>query len=116
MKPKRLPSLRQRKRYLVFRVISDHPLDYPNVKDAIWRSMENWLGQNELAKALPRLIRNLWDGRAKRGFLQCTPRYVDQIKVALALIRQIGDQKVIFSVVRVSGTIKAAKEKTVSRG
>jgi len=112
MKLKKMPSLRDRKRYLVFRIISEAPLDYPNVKGAIWHSMENWLGQNELAQASPRLIKNLWDGRKKKGYLQCSPKYVDQVKMALALIKQIGDQRVIFHVIRVSGTIKSAKDKT----
>ena len=112
MKLKRMPSMRSRKRYLIFRVHSGGPLDYPNVRDAVWDSMEKWLGQNELAQAEPRLIRNLWDGRQKKGFLQCSPRYVDHIKMALALIHQIGDQRVIFQVLRVSGTIKSGKEKT----
>jgi len=112
MKLKKLPSLREKKRYLVFRIISESPLDYPNVKGAMWHSMENWLGQNELAQASPRLVKNLWDGRKKKGFLQCTPKYVDQVKVALALIKQIGDQRVIFQVIRVTGTIKSGKDKT----
>ncbi len=112
MKLKKLPSLRLPKRYLVFRIISENPLDYPNVKGAIWNSMEKWLGQDGLAKASPRLIKNLWDGREKKGFLQCHPKYVDHIKVSLALIKQIGDQKVIIQVLRVSGTIKSGKNKT----
>jgi RNase P/RNase MRP subunit POP5 len=74
--------------------------------------MENWLGQNELAQASPRLIKNLWDGRQKKGYLQCAPKYVDQVKMALALIKQIGDQRVIFQVIMVTGTIKSGKIKT----
>jgi len=111
MKMKKLPSMRSRKRYVIFKIHSDNPLDYSNVKNAMWHSMENWLGQNELAQAEPRLIKNLWDGRKKTGFLQCSPRYVDQIKMSFALIHQIGDQRVIFQVLRVSGTIKSGKEK-----
>lgn len=110
MKLKRLPSMRESKRYLYFRVVSEGAIDYTNVKNAIWNSMSNWLGQNELAQASPRLIRNLWDG--KKGVLRCHPRYVDNVKMALALISQIGDQKVIFHVLRVSGTIRSGREKT----
>ena len=112
MKLKSKPSLREKKRYLTFRIISEEPLDYDNVKGAIWHSMENWLGQNELAQASPRLIKNLWNPKTSSGFLQCSPKYVDQIKVALALIKQIGDTRVIFQVLRVSGTIKSGLDKT----
>jgi len=37
---------------------------------------------------------------------------VDLVKVGLALIHQIGDQRVIFQTLRVSGTIKSGKKKT----
>lgn len=104
--------MRSRKRYVIFRVHSGGPLEYSNVKDVIWNSLGDWLGQNELAQAAPRLIKNLWDGRQKRGFLQCSPKYVDQVKISLALIHQIGEQRVVFQVLRVSGTIKSGKDKT----
>lgn len=114
MKLKSLPSMRSKKRYVIFKVHSSEPLEYSNVKDAVWNSLENWLGQNELAQAAPRLIKNLWDGRQKKGFMQCNLKYVDQVKMSVALIHQIGDQRVIFQVLRVSGTIKSGKDKIKS--
>jgi RNase P/RNase MRP subunit POP5 len=109
---KSTPTLRAKKRYIVFKVHSEGEMqDFLNIRGAIWNSLESWLGEAGLAKAGVRIINNLWDGRKQVGFLQCSPRYVDQVKVALALVHQIGDQRVIIQVLRVSGTIKSGKEK-----
>ena len=55
MRLKSLPSLRGKKRYVIFRIHSESPLNYPNVRDAILDSLANWLGQNEMAKAKIRM-------------------------------------------------------------
>ena len=105
--------MRPRKRYIVFKVHSEQKLAYENVRDAVWNSLENWLGERDLASAQVRIIRNLWDAKAQKGFVQCSHKYVDPVKVGLALIHQIGDSRVIFQVLRVSGTIKAGKKSII---
>ena len=107
-----MPSTRESKRYIIFRVISDEMVDYGAVRDALWNSMTHWIGEAELGKAGVRIIRNLWSSREKTGFIQVHPKYVDAVKVAMGLIHQLGDQRVIFQSIRVSGTIKSGKEKT----
>ena len=106
---KRLPSMREKKRYIVFTVISERPVDYDFVRDALWNSMTHWIGEAGLAKAGIRLVKNLWDRNGQRGFIQVHPKYVDAVKVSMGLIHQLGDQRVIFQSIRVSGTIKSGK-------
>jgi len=137
MKRLKSPStLRAKKRYIIFRVHSESPeetssretaparsrrmhaeagegmFDFLNIRGAIWNSLESWLGEAGLAKANVSFIMNLWDSRKHTGFISCSPKYVDQVKVALALVHQIGDERVVIQVLRVSGTIKAGKGKT----
>jgi RNase P/RNase MRP subunit POP5 len=112
MRLKRLPSMREKKRYVVFRVISEQPVDYAAARDALWNSMTHWIGEAGLGRAGIRIVRNLWRGGDQSGFVQASPKYVDAVKVAMSLIHQIGDQRVIFQSLRVSGTIKAGKEKS----
>lgn len=107
-----LPSLRESKRYIVFKVHSKEKLDYSTVQNAAWNSLLNWLGEKDLSKANVRMIRNLWDHNKQTGFIKCSPKFVDAIKVSLSLVHQIGDQRVIFQTLRVSGTIKSGKTKT----
>jgi RNase P/RNase MRP subunit POP5 len=111
---KRLPSMRASKRYVVFRVISEERADYGTVRDALWNSMTHWIGEAGLARSGARLIKNLWNQREQKGFIQVSPKHVDAVKVAMGLIHQIGDQRVIFQSLRVSGTIKSGRDKTSS--
>jgi len=112
MKLRRKSSLKENKRYIVFRIHSQEKINYSNAKNAVFNSLDHWLGERELAKANVRFIQNLWDPRKQQGFIRCSHRYVDAVKVGLSLIHQIGDSKVIFQTLRVSGTIKSAKKKT----
>ncbi|MFH1237454.1 MAG: Rpp14/Pop5 family protein [Candidatus Aenigmatarchaeota archaeon] len=111
-KPARLrhmPSQVERKRYVFFRIQSSMRLDFSEARNAIMGSMIGWMGESGMAKAKPWVIRNLWSDR--EGVIQCSHKYVDDVKFALALVRQIGDSKAIFQTVRVSGTLKSGKEK-----
>jgi ribonuclease P/MRP protein subunit POP5 len=71
-------------------------------------ALEKWLGEIGLATAKVEILRNLWNAKTQTGIIKCSHRYVDNIKIGLALITQIGDEKVVFQVQRVSGTIKSA--------
>lgn len=111
MKLKNMPSLRNKKHYITFRLYSEGKLDFNSTRDALWNSLLNWMGEGDLAKARVRIIKNLWNSREQTGFISCSPKYVDQVKLGMALVRQIGDKRAVFQTLRVSGTIKSAKEK-----
>ncbi len=107
-----LPSLRESKRYIVFKVHSTERLDYASMQNAAWNSLLNWMGEKELSRANVRIIKNLWNPSLQTGFIQCSPKFVDAVKMGLSLVHQIGDQRVIFQTLRVAGTIKSGKNKT----
>lgn len=109
MKLKKLPTQRESKRYVFFRANSSDELGYPEVRNAVMNSLLNWMGSEKFAWAKPWVIKNLW--KANSGVLQCSHKYVDDVKVGLALIHQIGESKVIFQTLRVSGTLKSGKRK-----
>ena len=108
---KSLPSLKSKKRYIVFEIISQNKLDYFNVKDAVWNSLSNWMGEKNLAAANVRIIKNLFSPEKGKGFIQCNHKAVDAVKTALSLIHQIGDERVVFQTLKVTGTIKSGKNK-----
>jgi len=111
MKLKNPPTVRGKKRYVVFRLHSKEGIDYFSMKNAVWNSLHNWMGEAGLGKANVRIIKNLYEPGSGKGFIQCDPRYVDQVKMGLSLVHQIGDQRVVFQTIRVSGTIKSGKGK-----
>lgn len=109
MKLKTLPSQRESHRYIFFKIHSDFKLNYNEVKNAVTNSAMNWLGSEDFAKSKLWLIKNMF--KPSECVIKCSHKYVDEIKVSLALLRQIGDSKVIFQSYRVSGTIKSGKSK-----
>lgn len=102
------PALREKKRYIVFRIHSDEKIPYFNIKSAIFDSILEFLGEKGFSQASPRLIKNLYTG--KTGFLQTNPKFVDPVKMSLSLIHQIGDSPAIFQTLKVSGTIQSGKK------
>jgi len=109
MRLKKLPSQREGRRYVFFRVHTSESLGYPEVRNAIMNSLLNWMGSEKFAKAKPWVIKNLW--KSNGGVIQCSHKYVDDLKVGLALVHQIGDSRVVFKTMRVSGTIKSGEKK-----
>ena len=103
------PSMSDRKRYVFFRVHCSRPFDFSEMRNAVNDSLLNWMGSEKFAKAKPWVIKNLWNGR--QGVIQCSHKYADDVKLGLSLISQIGDARIIFQTLRVSGTLKSGKEK-----
>ena len=112
MKPKTMPSMREKKRYVTFRLHSaNRPISYADARAAMLDSMLCWMGEEGFARSGVRMIRNLWHQGSQTGWLACSPACVDAVKVSLALVHQIGDEHVIIRTLRVSGTIRSGKSK-----
>ena len=104
------PASREKKRYIVFRVHSLEPVPYIQLKGVLIDGLVEYLGEVGFGKASIHLIRNLWNPAKGTGYLQTNPQSVDAVKMSLLLIHQIADQRVLFQVLRVSGTIKAGRK------
>ncbi len=108
MKLKSMPTLKERKRYLKFRIETDaSEIPYFELRDVLWNAVMSWIGEKGAGQSNFRIIKNLWNPEKLEGVVSCTPKFVDDIKVALATVQYIGDAKVIFTVTKVSGTIKS---------
>ena len=103
-----LPSLKERKRYLVFEVISKTEIsDKKAVKDEISSSMASLVGDIGMAKAGIRFI----DEKAKgnKGLIMLNHNFVDHLRASLALIRMIKGIPAIVRSIGVSGMINKAE-------
>ena len=110
--PKLLPpSLRSHKRYVIFEVISDTPVTYNDLVNAMWNSMLNFLGELESSKAMVWFIQNLYDEKNQKGVIKCRHDFVEGIRAILSLIQTVGETKVIIKILGVTGTIKSARNK-----
>ncbi|NIM47387.1 MAG: ribonuclease P protein component 2 [Candidatus Aenigmarchaeota archaeon] len=111
-RPKPLPpSLRGRRRYLAFHIISEEKVLLQDVINTIWHSLLNFLGETGTSRANIRIIKDTYDEKRQMGILRCSHDSVEGVRTALALIQRIGDTRVVFRVLGISGSIKATKIK-----
>jgi ribonuclease P/MRP protein subunit POP5 len=114
-KPKILPpSMRSSKRYIVFKIISDEKISFADFGKAIWNSMLSYLGELKSAEAKIWIIQNLYNEEKQRGVIKCDHNSVEEVRTVLSLIQFVGESKVIFNVIGVTGTIKSAASKYFS--
>jgi len=111
-RPKKLPpSLRTKRRYIVFEIISEHPMEYSDFVNAVWASLLNFLGEATTSDARIWIIQNLYDLKNHRGVIRCKHDSVEQVRAALTLIQMVGETKAVIKILGVTGTIKSAKGK-----
>ncbi|MBT3406763.1 hypothetical protein HN419_06415 [Candidatus Woesearchaeota archaeon] len=107
-----LPSLREKKRYLVLEVVSDSQInDFKAVSDAIWGGALKYLGEFGVAEAGIVILGEKWNPKLQRTVIRVNNKHVDKLKMALSLIRNIDKQNVIIKSVGVSGILKKACDK-----
>jgi RNase P/RNase MRP subunit POP5 len=109
MKLTKKSTARQSQRYLRFRIISDRPVTFEDARNAATASILNWMGEQGAGLANVWVMKNLWDKEKQSGVIRCVPKAVDNIRFAMALVHQIGDSRAVFSVTKVSGTLKGLK-------
>lgn len=111
-KPKPLPpSLRGRRRYIAYQVISEEKLLPDDMFNTIWHTVLNFLGEHGTSKTNMWIVKESFDEKNQSGLIRCSHTSVEHVRASLALIERIGDVRVVFKVLGISGTIKAAKMK-----
>ena len=98
---KMIPSLRERKRYLLYKVISDKQHSNEKVKEAVLTGIKNFLGTYGMAKAGIMHVTN--------NILRITHTETDKVKTALSLISEIDGQRTIVQTKYVSGSLNKIK-------
>ena len=106
MKKAVLPSLREKKRYLAFEVVSKNKFSFTDIKSAIMQSCKDFLGQLGMAKAGIIVLGDKFEN--KRGLIKVNNKYVNELKASLALIK-----KPVVKSTGVSGMLTKAYNKYV---
>jgi len=111
-RPKPLPpSLRGRRRYLAYQIISEQKVLFQDLVNGIWHSVLNFLGEFGASEADLWVAKDIYDEKRQVGIIRCSHTSVEQIRTALALVDRIGDIRIVIKVLGVSGTIKATRMK-----
>ena len=105
-----LPSLREKKRYLVFEAISKEKINsLEAVSSTIMNCSLKFLGMLGAAKAGIIVLNNKWNPELQRGIIKVGHKHVDSLKAALMFANKIDNNDVIFRSLGVSGILKKAE-------
>ncbi|MBR9683231.1 hypothetical protein GOV03_01705 [Candidatus Woesearchaeota archaeon] len=107
---KLLPSLRQKKRYIVFEVISDKKFSSTEIEKETHQALQTFMGQLGVAKAAPMFIGKQFNPAKQRFVLKINHKHVDEAKAALTLIKKIKNTTVIIKSITTTGMIKKASK------
>jgi len=103
MKPL-LPTLKEKKRYIVFEVIAEN-FDKEPLERVMEEQFLRFMGENGYSKAGIMILNDCW--KKNKGILKVGTKYLDEAKMSLGLMKG----KMIVNVVGVSGTLNKAKQK-----
>jgi ribonuclease P/MRP protein subunit POP5 len=103
-----LPSLREKKRYMVYEVISENSINRNSIVMAIDSAVHSFIG--DLGMAHAGLI-HLDDWKNNKGIIRVNHKEVNNVKAALSLLSSIGPSRVIFKNIYVSGILNKARIK-----
>ncbi len=111
-RPETLPSsLRKKKRYIAFEILSEEDIDFGDLINALWSSILDLFGEVNTGEIDFWLVKDAWRKKTKRGLIKCSHRHVSEVRLAMALINRIGESEVSIRSLGVSGTMKSAKKK-----
>lgn len=106
------PSLREKKRYVAFEIISEKPLlDFKKVSASIWQSILSYLGSYGAANAGVWILSDKYNPETQRGLLRVNRKEVEKLKGSFVFIDNIDGTKVIVRSLGVSGILKKAESK-----
>jgi ribonuclease P/MRP protein subunit POP5 len=104
------PTLREKERYVKFKIISESHVNYGDLEAAIWNTFLDFYGEYEVSKLSLWLVKNLYDERSQVGIVRCNNKSVPKVVAGLGLISRFGDSRAIFKIVSISGTIRGLKD------
>lgn len=106
-----LPSLREKKRYVVFEIVSKKQIkSFSDVSELVWNSIIKFLGEIETANAGIWVLGEKWNSQKQRFMIKVNNKYADKLKASMALIKSYKKQKIILRSLGISGMIKKAEQ------
>ncbi len=101
-----LPTLREKKRYLAFEILSEAKIDNINaVSEAIQQAIHGFIGSLGASKAGILVLQDKWNSKTQKGIIKVGHKHVDQLKGSLTLIDKINNTKTIFRSIGLSGIL-----------
>ncbi len=102
-----LSSLKEKKRYLVYEVISDKKVNTREAYNEILSNYSDFFGKFNIGKAGIMFL----DEVNNCGIIKINNKCVDELRSSLTLVEYVKGERVIIKTRGVSGILKKAKEK-----
>jgi ribonuclease P/MRP protein subunit POP5 len=104
-----LPSLREKKRYLAFEILSKSKIkDAESVSKAIWQGMLSFGGTKGASQAGIMILSEKYNPENQRGIVKVNNKQVDTLKASLTLIQEVDAIPATVRSIGVSGSLKKA--------
>lgn len=103
-----LPSLRQKKRYVVFEILAEQKFSFRDIKAEVQQALQQFLGYEGMAKASPLILAERFNEQKQRFLVKVSNAFVDELKAALLFCTQINHHPIIIRSLITSGTLKKA--------
>jgi RNase P/RNase MRP subunit POP5 len=104
------PALRQKKRYLKFKIHAEEDVELGQLVDGVWDKCLSYLGTEETSEADFWVIGNQFNEVSQEGIVKVNREKLDEFRAVLGLIEHLGNQKAFLQVKEVSGSIKKLKD------
>ena len=111
-----LPSLREKKRYVLFRVVSEGPLGFKAVARNMKDSILSFIGEKGYAESGFILLPEKWNKSKQTGIFKIGHKHVSDVKMALSLTKNIEHEKVIIHSLAVSGILNKTGQSVINGG
>ena len=109
-----LPTLKERKRYLAFEVISDEKLNFNQIASQITYKSRELLGNIGAGKAGINVLKETWNQNKQRGLIRVNHKWVHQLKSCFLFINKIDGKNAVIHSLGLSGILKKAKSKYIA--
>ncbi len=105
------PTMREKQRYIVIRIISDAPVPYTDFTKALQKLCTQLFGEVTTATMKLWVIKNLYDAENGKAVVKVQHGYVEMLRFCISMVRHIEKQPVVLAVEGVTGTVKSAQNK-----
>jgi len=102
-----LPTLKEKKRYLAFEVISDEKLTFNQIANQIQDKSKEYLGLKGTANAGIQILKETF--QKNKGVIRVNHKYVHDLKSSFLLIKKIDGKNAVIKSLGLSGTINKMK-------
>ncbi len=104
------PNARERKRYILIKIDSEPRAEKTLVGRLVIQAGMQFLGELGMARAGIQFLEDTWNEKNSTGIIRVSHKYVDELKAALALVKEFEGKKITIHSVKVSGEINKLKE------